>query len=65
MLGFSARCCECKTPGVMLSMHNSLSRPHIEYEVQFSSLYYKRDIELFMSASKRDENHTIVEGTAI
>ncbi len=46
MLEFTARNFEYKMPGVMLTLYNSLVRPHIEDAAQVWSSNYKKDIEL-------------------
>lgn len=37
---------ECTTPAIMVSLYNSLVRPHLEYAVQFRCPHYKKSIEL-------------------
>ena len=53
MLGFIARNFECKTPDVMLSLYNSMVRPHLEYAVQFWSPNYRKDIDLLERIQRR------------
>ncbi|XP_050725194.1 uncharacterized protein LOC127002931 [Eriocheir sinensis] len=53
MLGFIARNFECKTPDVMLSLYNSMVRPHLEYAVQFWTPYYRKDIALLERIQRR------------
>ena len=45
MLGYIARSIEYKSKEVILTLYNSLVRPHLEYCVQFWGPHYKKDIE--------------------
>lgn len=51
MLGFISR--NCKTPEVMLSLYNSMVRPHLEYAVQVWSPNYRKDIDLLERIQRR------------
>lgn len=46
MLGFIVRIFECKMRGVMLSLYNSVIRPHLECAAQFWSPNYRIDIRI-------------------
>ena len=51
MLGYIARSIEYKSKEVILTLYNTLVRPHLEYCVQFS--YYKKDIEALEKVQRR------------
>ncbi len=50
---FISRNFEYKTPGVMLSLYNSVVRLHLEYVIQFWSPIYIKDIELLERIQRR------------
>ena len=45
LVGFIGRSFTYKSEKVILTLYNSLVRPHLEYNVPFWSPYYKKDIE--------------------
>ncbi len=62
MLGFIARNFKYKTPEVMLSLYNSMVRPHLEHADQFWLPNYRKDIILLeKGAAPCQENDTNLE----
>ena len=53
LVGFIGRTFEFKSEKVILSLYNSLVRPHLEYCVQFWSPYYRKDIEKLEKVQRR------------
>ena len=53
LVGFIGRTFEFKSEKVILTLYNSLVRPHLEYCVQFWSPYYKKDIEKLEKIQRR------------
>ena len=45
LIGFIGRTFEHKSEKIILTLYNSLVRPHLEYCVQFWSPYYRKDID--------------------
>ena len=53
LVGFIGRTFSFKSEKVILTLYNSLVRPHLEYCVQFWSPYYKKDIEKLEKIQRR------------
>ena len=53
MLGYIARSIEYKSKEVILTLYNTLVRPHLEYCVQFCGPHYKKDIEALEKFQRR------------
>lgn len=53
LIGFIGRSFSFKTEKIILTLYNSLVRPHLEYNVQFWSPYYKKDIEKLERIQRR------------
>ncbi|ORD93263.1 RTJK, partial [Enterospora canceri] len=53
LVGFIGRTFENKSEKVILKLHNSLVRPHLEYCVQFWSPYYRKDIDKLERVQRR------------
>ena len=53
MLGYIARSIEYKSKEVILTLYNTLIRPHLEYCVQFWGPHYKKDIEALEKVQRR------------
>ena len=53
LVGFIGRSFSFKTEKIILTLYNSLVRPHLEYNVQFWSPYYKKDIEKLERIQRR------------
>ena len=53
LIGFIGRTFDFKSEKVILTLYNSLVRPHLEYCVQFWSPYYKKDIEKLERIQRR------------
>ena len=53
LIGFIGRTFEHKTEKVILTLYNSLVRPHLEYCVQFWSPYYRKDIDKLERVQRR------------
>lgn len=54
MTVFTARCLECKAPGVVLTLYNSIVRLHPEHAVQLWFSHYRKDIEFLERVERRD-----------
>ncbi len=53
IVGLIGRSFEFKSEKVILTLYNSLVRPHLEYCVQFWSPYYRKDIEKLERIKRR------------
>ena len=53
MLGYIARSIEYKSKEVILTLYNTLVRPHLEYCVQFWGPHYKKDIEALEKVQRK------------
>lgn len=53
LVGFIGRTFEFKSEKIILTLFNSLVRPHLEYCVQFWSPYYKKDINKLEKVQRR------------
>ena len=53
LVGFIGRSFTFKSEKIILTLYNSLVRPHLEYNVQFWSPYYKKDIEKLERIQRR------------
>ena len=53
LVGFIGRTFTFKSEKVILTLYNSLVRPHLEYCVQFWSPYYRKDIEKLERIQRR------------
>ena len=53
VLGFIARSIKSRSGEVILKLYFVLVRPHLDYAVQFWSLYYRMDIGLLESVQRR------------
>ena len=53
LVGFIGRSFTFKSEKIILTLYNSLVRPHLEYNVQFWSPYYKKDIEKLEKIQRR------------
>ena len=53
LVGFTGRTFTFKSEKVILTLYNSLVRPHLEYCVQFWSPYYRKDIEKLERIQRR------------
>ena len=53
LVGFIGRTFSFKSEKVILTLYNSLVRPHLEYCVQFWSPYYRKDIEKLEKIQRR------------
>ena len=54
LLGFIARSIKNRSAEIILKLYLALVRPHLNYAVQFWSLYYRIDVILLVSAEKDD-----------
>ena len=53
LVGFIGRSFTFKSEKIILTLYNSLVRPHLEYNVPFWSPYYKKDIEKLEKIQRR------------
>ena len=53
LVGFIGRTFEYKSEKVILTLYNVLVRPHLEYCIQFWSLYYRKDINKLERIQRR------------
>ena len=53
IVGFIGRSFEFKSEKIILTLYNSLVRPHLEYCVQFWSPYYRKDIDKLERIQRR------------
>ena len=53
ILGFISRSFEYKSKDIVLPLYKSLVRPHLEYAIQFWSLYYRKDIDMLERVQRR------------
>ncbi len=51
MLGFISRDFSYKTPEVIVSLYNSLVRPHLEYVVQFDTIITEKTLNYWKESS--------------